>query len=340
MKLISFAVPCYNSESYMHRCIDSLLVGGERVEIIIVNDGSSDKTAEIANEYAEKYPSIVQVIHKENGGHGSGIMAGLNAASGLYYKVVDSDDWADKNSLLNILDLIESCYNNQNLIDLIICNYVYEHERDNSTHTIHYHRIFPIHKQFTWDECGPFDITRYMIMHSVFYRTDLVRKSNLQIPLHTFYVDNVFLYTPLPYVRSMYYTDEDFYRYYIGRSDQSVNEAVMIKRVDQQILISKLLLQTHDLAEIKKKSKKLFEFMQSYSSVMVTIATLLLTLDGSDEAIEKLMNYWKDLKEQFPFVYNHLRYRSLAGFFAYKNKFIRKISVFGYRVVRKFYKFN
>lgn len=340
MKLISFAVPCYNSESYMRRCIDSLLVGGERVEIIIVNDGSTDKTAEIADEYVKKHPSIVRAIHKENGGHGSGIMAGLNAAQGLYYKVVDSDDWADKTALLNILDFIESCYNKKNLIDLIICNYVYEHERDNSTHTVDYHRIFPIHKQFTWDECGAFDFTRYMIMHSVFYRTEMVQQCNLQIPLHTFYVDNVYLYVPLPKVQSLYYTDEDFYRYYIGRNDQSVNESVMIRRVDQQILISKLLLRSHDLEEIKKQNIKLFRYMRCYASVMVTIATVLLTLEGSDQSIEKLMNYWKELKQEFPTVYPHLRYRSLASFFAYKNKIIRKLTVFGYRIVKKIYKFN
>lgn len=340
MKLISFAVPCYNSESYMHRCIDSLLVGGDQVEIIIVNDGSSDRTAEIANEYASKYPEIVKVIHKENGGHGSGIMAGLNAATGLYYKVIDSDDWADESALKNILHLIDSFFKKKNLIDLIICNYVYEHERDNSTHTVNYHRIFPIRKEFTWDECGAFDITRYMIMHSVFYRTDMVRQCNLQIPLHTFYVDNVYLYVPLPSVQSMYYTDEDFYRYFIGRADQSVNESVMIRRVDQQILISKLLLRSHKLEDIKQENLKLFRYMRSYASVMVTIATVLLTLDGSDQAIEKLMNYWNDLKAEFPAVYPHLRYRSLAGFFAYKNKLIRKITVFVYKIVKKVYKFN
>ena len=103
MKLISFAVPCYNSQDYMRRCVDSLLSGGDKIEIIIVNDGSTDRTAEIADEYKAKYPNIVKVVHKENGGHGSGIMAGLAEAEGLYYKVVDSDDWADAESLQRIL---------------------------------------------------------------------------------------------------------------------------------------------------------------------------------------------------------------------------------------------
>lgn len=339
MKLISFAVPCYNSESYMCRCIDSLLTGGDRIEIILVNDGSTDGTAAIADQYKAKYPDTIKVVHKENGGHGSGIMAGLKEAEGLYYKVVDSDDWADPEALQKILNLIEEFIKKGDPLDLIVCNYVYEHEQKKN-HTIHYRGIFPRGRKFTWSECGPFDITRYMIMHSVFYRTELVRLSDLQIPLHTFYVDNVFLYSPLPLVKSIYYCDTDFYRYFIGRADQSVNEANMIKRVDQQILVSKLILAKHDLTAIRQEQPKLYRYMINYASAMVLISASLLTIDGSPEAIEKLMNYWAFLKKEYPQHYSHFRYRSLAGFFAFKNKGIRVFTVAGYRLVQKLYKFN
>lgn len=100
-KLISFAVPSYNSQAYLNKCIDSLLVGGDDVEIIIVNDGSKDNTAAIADEYAAKYPDIVKAVHKPNGGHGSGVNAGLKIATGIYYKVVDSDDWLIPKRLKN-----------------------------------------------------------------------------------------------------------------------------------------------------------------------------------------------------------------------------------------------
>ena len=92
MKLLSIAIPSYNSENYMRNCIESLLPGGEEVEIIVVNDGSKDGTAAIADEYAAKYPTIVKAVHQENGGHGEAVNAGLRNATGLYYKVVDSDD--------------------------------------------------------------------------------------------------------------------------------------------------------------------------------------------------------------------------------------------------------
>ncbi len=339
MKLISFAVPCYNSEAYMHRCVDSLLTGGDKVEIILVNDGSTDRTGAIADEYKEKYPNIIKVVHKENGGHGSGIMTGLKEAEGLYYKVVDSDDWADPDALQKILSIIEEFKDKDDLLDLIVCNYVYEHEQ-RKKHTVHYRGILPRHRKFSWSECGAFDISRYIIMHAVFYRTEIVRQSQLEIPLHTFYVDNVFLYSPLPLVKSIYYSDVDFYRYFIGRADQSVSEANMIKRVDQQILVSKLILKKHDLAAIRQREPKLYRYMINYASIMVLISASLLTIDGSPAAIEKLMEYWRYLKENHPQHYAHLRYRSLAGFFAYKSKFIRLFTVAGYRLVQRIYKFN
>ena len=94
MKLLSFAIPCYNSADYMEKCIKSVLIGGEDVEVIIVDDGSTkDDTAEIADRYAKMYPTIVKAVHQENGGHGQAVNTGLAHATGKFFKVVDSDDW-------------------------------------------------------------------------------------------------------------------------------------------------------------------------------------------------------------------------------------------------------
>ena len=106
MKYITFAVPCYNSQDYMRRCVDSLLAGGRDVEIILINDGSSDDTGRIADEYQLRYPDIVRAVHKPNGGHGSGVNKGLELARGLYYKVVDSDDWLDAGAYRMLLGRI------------------------------------------------------------------------------------------------------------------------------------------------------------------------------------------------------------------------------------------
>ena len=126
MKLLSITIPCYNSQDYMEKCIESLLVGGEEVEILVVDDGSSDRTAEIADAYAEKYPTIVKAIHQENGGHGEAVNAGIRNATGLYFKVVDSDDWVNKEAYISILKTLYELLRGPETVDLLISNFVYE----------------------------------------------------------------------------------------------------------------------------------------------------------------------------------------------------------------------
>ncbi|WP_238937905.1 glycosyltransferase family 2 protein [Anaerobacillus isosaccharinicus] len=119
MKLLSVVIPCYNSQEYMRNCIESLLPGREDVELLIVNDGSVDGTAEIADDYARKYPSIVKVIHQPNGGHGEAVNTGLRNATGLYFKVVDSDDWVDIRAYLKILDTLRELTEEKS-VDMLI----------------------------------------------------------------------------------------------------------------------------------------------------------------------------------------------------------------------------
>lgn len=129
MKLLSVVVPCYNSENYMRKCIDSLLVGGEDVEIIIVDDGSTkDRTAEIADEYAGKYPTIVKAVNQENGGHGAAVNTGIRNATGLYFKVVDSDDWVKAEAYVKVLETLREMAGGASTLDMLVCNFVYEKE--------------------------------------------------------------------------------------------------------------------------------------------------------------------------------------------------------------------
>ena len=124
MKLLSIAIPSYNSQDYMEHCIESLLIGGEDVEILIIDDGSKDRTAEIADSYAEKYPTIVKAVHQQNGGHGEAVNAGIRNASGLYFKVVDSDDWVDEEAYRKILSVLKELSGGSQTLDMLISNFV------------------------------------------------------------------------------------------------------------------------------------------------------------------------------------------------------------------------
>lgn len=152
----------------MCRCVDSLLVGGEDVEIIIVDDGSVDDTGKIADEYARKYPSIVRVIHQENGGHGAGLNAGLNHATGLYFKVVDSDDWIDEESYHQILDTLHNLCSAGCMLDMMISNFVYEKEGARHKSATRYHNILPQGQLFGWEETRNFKIGKYILMLRLF----------------------------------------------------------------------------------------------------------------------------------------------------------------------------
>ena len=286
MKLITFTVPCYNSAAYMDHCIETLLPAGEEAEIILVDDGSKDDTGKIADAYAEKYPTIVRVIHQENGGHGEGVNQGIRNATGVYFKVVDSDDWLDTDALQQVLAELRAHLNDEQPLDLMMANYVYEHVADNTRNIVDYKGILPEGRVFTWEEIGKFPPNKNILMHSVIYRTEVLRRSGMELPKHTFYVDNIFVYQPLPQVKTIYYMNLDLYRYFIGRSDQSVNESVMVKRVDQQLRVTKHMIDCQDLDALKNE-KRLRSYMLHYLSMMMAVSDIFLLLDGSAEAKAK-----------------------------------------------------
>lgn len=342
MKLLSIAIPCYNSENYMRKCIESLLVGGEEVEIIIVNDGSTkDRTAEIADEYAAMYPTIVKAIHKENGGHGSAVNAGIAVASGLYFKVVDSDDWVKESSYKKVLETLRELTGGATTLDMLLCNYVYDKEGEKKKKVMHYRHILPVSEMFTWEDCNRFFKGHYILMHSVIYRTKLLRECRIQLPEHTFYVDNIYAFEPLPFVKNMYYLDENFYRYYIGREDQSVNEAIMISRIDQQIKVNKIMVDYYveHQAEIKKNNR-LNQYMKNYLEIVTTVSSVLALRSETEENLEKKRELWKYIKSSDKSLYNWMRRGILGNVMNLPGKPGRKVSVNAYRIAQKIFKFN
>ena len=342
MKLLSVAIPCYNSESYMGKCIESLLPGGEEVEIIVVNDGSKDRTAEIAREYAKKYPTIVKVVDKENGGHGSAVNAGLDNATGLFFKVVDSDDWVDEEAYRKILDKLAELAGSRPVLDMLISNFMYDKEGAKHKKIMKYSsRTLPKDCLFTWKEVGHFFKGQYILMHSVIFRTKLLKECGIRLPEHTFYVDNLFVFEPLPFVKNIYYMDEVFYHYYIGREDQSVNEEIMISRIDQQIFVNKRMMDY--IVENKSviyKEKQLKSYMMNYLDIITTVSSILLIKSGTEENLEKKKELWKYLKKKDRYIFLRLRYGLLGNCMNLPGKGGRFLSVEGYKLCRKFFHFN
>ena len=322
----------------MEHAIQSILPAGEDVEIIVVNDGSKDETAEIAARYEKEYPTIVKAVNKENGGHGDAVNVGLDHATGLYYKVVDSDDWVDEEALFKILDVVKSFVEQKKEVDMVISNYVYEKVGMEHKKVIHYRNVLPQNEIFRWDDIGRFHLDQYILMHSVLYRTELLKLCQMRLPKHTFYVDNIYVYYPLPHVRTLYYIDVDFYRYYIGREDQSVNEKVMISRIDQQLFVTRSMIDMYQLKKIK--SKKLRKYMLNYLAILMTVSSILCIRSKNPENLRKKRELWQYLKDRDGKTFLKIRYGILGQSMNIPGRPGRKISSMAYSVARRLVGFN
>ena len=192
---------------------------------------------------------------------------------------------------------------------------------------------------FSWMHVGHFRPDQNLLMHSVMYRTQVLRQCGMVLPKHTFYVDNIFVYQPLPYVKSMYYMDLDLYRYFIGRADQSVNESVMVKRVDQQLRVTKHMIDCQDLDALQHE-KRLRAYMLHYLSMMMTVSDIFLLLDGTPEAYTKKKELWQYLKDHVsPKVYRSV-VLSLGGVTNVSVPGGDKVVLGCYRLAKKLFKFN
>lgn len=342
MKLLTIAIPCYNSAAYMEKCINSLLVGGEDVEILIVDDGSTkDETAEIADRYAAQYPNIIRAIHKENGGHGSAVNAGIANATGLYFKVVDSDDWVQEEAYFKILETLRTIAGGGKHLDMLVSNFVYEKEGEKRKKVMNYRHILPQDRMFTWEDCRHFSKGHYILMHSVIFRTQLLKDCGLKLPEKTFYVDNIYVFEPLLHVENMYYLDVNFYRYYIGREDQSVNESIMISRLDQQIKVNKLMIDffVEHKSEIAKVKRR-YQYMRNYLEIIMTVSSILCIRAESEEKLAVKKELWQYLKQKDKLLYLYLRNGIMGGAMNLPGKGGRKISVEGYRICQRIFNFN
>ena len=336
MKLLTVTVPCYNSQDYMRHCIESLLPGGERVEILIIDDGSKDDTGRIADEYAEKYPTIVRVIHQENGGHGEGINQGLRHAAGTYFKVVDSDDWLsdDFPAFLNLLEQCEA----RGGVDLAVTNYYYVHSDGIGDRSINYSSVLPEGRVFTWADTRPFRIHQMLTIHSCTFRTENMRKWGCELPKHTFYEDNLMVYLTLPHTRRMVYMNADLYRYAIGRPDQSVQRTVMMKRYNHQILVTERCFTSCHLDDIQEPRLK--RYMRHELFVMFGIAILFTRLNRTVETDAALERMWETCMAFDPKWGGYFRNRSPLRFICLPGRFGQNVSGLVYKLANKVVRFN
>ncbi len=336
MKLLTVTVPCYNSQDYMEKCIESLLRGGERVEIIVIDDGSKDNTGAIGDRYAEQYPDIVKVIHQENGGHGAGINAGLKNATGKYFKVVDSDDEVCAD-FVSFLDRLELC-DRQGGVDLFVTNYYYVHTDGIGDRSINYSNVLPEGRIFTWGDTKRFQLHQMLTIHSSTFRTEVMRKCGGELPRKVFYEDNLMVCRTLPYVERMFYMDIDLYRYTIGREGQSVQDDVSRRRYTHHIQIAETCFKSVDLDALTVRQHK--QYMKHELFMLFTIATCFSKLNRNAEADAALEQMWKNCEAHDKKWADHFRKKSILFFAQAPGKVGHTLVGGAYKLANKVVRFN
>ena len=336
MKILSIVVPCYNSQDYMRKCVDSLLKGGDGVEIILIDDGSTDKTGAIADGYADLYPDIVKVVHQENGGHGEGINSGLKVATGRFFKVVDSDDYLS-GDLVGFLPVLKTAAYDA---DLVVSDYVYTYTDPTKNNRIGYGNIFKPYTVLSWEDTNAFNPKQYLTIHSCVFNTEVIRKSGMVLPKKLFYEDNLMVCTVLPFTRSIFYCDIGLYHYCIGREGQSVQEDVMTKRYSHQLTIAAMIFETCKLDEVKKISKRLYKLMYHEMFLMFGIACVFARKSKDPSAYENLEKMWERAYKFDKKYAERFRKRSALKLVSMRGDTGKWIATALYSVAHKIVKFN
>lgn len=290
-KLLTVAVPSYNMEEYLDRCINSLIVDDDalmsELEIIVVNDGSGDKTSEIAHSYAEKYPDTIKVIDKNNGHYGSCINAAIQVARGKYFRILDADDWFENEILKLFLIKLKS-------LDVdCVCTSCYDHIENE----VKYVKIsgLPYEEVVDLDQIERFD--KYIHMHHISYRTSLLREMKYEQTEGICYTDEEFSYYPLVRSKTIYLIDLPVYHYYIGRVGQSVDREVSNKIKHHYFIVAKRMILTpidkeKDNAVAMQIRQKKLGFLMSSQILPHYVLFRKMTKDESYQ-LSNLMNVIK-----------------------------------------------
>lgn len=258
-KILSLIIPTYNMEKYLNKCLDSLIVDNmDLVEVLVINDGSKDRSSEIAHEYEKKYPNTFRVIDKENGNYGSCINRGLKEATGKYIKVLDADDYFDSGTLMLVLQRLTSVDT-----DAVLTNF--NIVKDN--------KIEPCCLSYD-DECvvdANYAIVKYFGMHNVIYKHSLLKEMSYTQTEGISYTDQEWIFYPMLKARTVKFFDLYLYQYVLGREGQTMNLKTLYRNI---WMIENLIMQM--LARLKDSKNKIPNCKQKYAENVLKIQIRLI----------------------------------------------------------------
>jgi glycosyltransferase involved in cell wall biosynthesis len=297
LKYLSVAVPCYNVEEFLDQCLSSFDDDRlrEPLEVLIVDDGSTDSTPEIARRYVERYPDIFRLIQKENGGHGSAVNAGIQNATGKYFRIVDGDDWVDTDNLVRFIELLR-----ETDTDLVVDQ---KTKVDISTGEPTFVKLpskIIFNHRYDFLDVSDDEVCHFYALHTLSARLDILKENNIRLLERAFYVDNEYLLKVVAHSRDVIFYDLDIYRYRVGNVNQSVSHQSYAKRYDQHERVIRECLRF-------SKSRDWPEGLAAYMKRRILplirthhIIALIYKEDDRREGRRKAREFYSFLKREYP----------------------------------------
>lgn len=291
-KLLTLAVPTYNMEKYLARCLDSVLCENQDyLEVLVVNDGSTDNSSAIAHEYEAKYPNVIRVIDKENGNYGSCVNRAMDEATGKYFRMLDADDWCNTDALNQWLEELKTCD-----ADMVLTVSEDRGEDNNllvrmeAPQTVVPNKVYHI-KEFDGQKLG----YKYLYCsHIVTYKTEILRSIGLKLDHGISYTDNEYVYFPMHHCKTVVYYDLPIYQYFIGREGQTTDSKVMAKSVNQIIQVFNRLW----VDFIENKDKRPIAIANNQRILLETMITWIYRPVFSGVDINTMKSIVTDLEPQ------------------------------------------
>lgn len=298
-KLLTILVAAYNVGNYLEECLTSFIDTdfADSIEVLIVNDGSTDNTACIAARYEKEYPEIFRLVNKKNGGHGSAVNYGISKAKGKYFKTVDGDDWADTAALRELIGFIKVTD-----VDVISTDYWWI---DDKTHK-KIKEVKSAFKGLKYRKKYKFDSVCskiYINMHAMAIKTEILQKNKIKLDTHCFYVDVEFVLLPVPYINTVAFLPKPVYMYRLGLPTQSVALSNMQKNCKDHEKVLRRVVHLYDgNKNIVSRPKK--EYLEkSIAKLVASQIKIYLSYPASKENKKKIIRMENVVKKKYPEVY-------------------------------------
>ncbi|MBR5932087.1 MAG: glycosyltransferase family 2 protein [Lachnospiraceae bacterium] len=303
-KVLTFSVAAYNVEKYLEKLLDSIIVAGmnEDIEVLVVNDGSTDRTSEIALQYEARFPEMIKHVGKENGGHGSTINKGIELATGKFFRALDGDDWVDSESLKKVLAELKKTD-----ADLVVVDYIDAYE--DGTRELNTMKNLKSGQTYPFDDIV--DLIDWCTYHYTIYKTSILKEHHIRLTEHCFYVDSEFCLYPIPYVKDMLYLDHPLYCYRLGYDEQSVSAIGRKKHIEDSDKVSRNMLTFMHEMEPKVSPKRLQYLTHVTMRHIVRHYHAMLLFEPTKEQKEKILDFERFVKEQSPTIYKQIPEHSL-----------------------------